>query len=390
MNKKVFFLSFLVLFCISFEYAITRPSSVSLFINYFSANFFPIAWISIVPLNFLVIYGYNFFLSKIGILKTFFLTIFLASIINLLTCFFTKNFIFLQFMYKDIYILLMFKQIWSLIHSIDCKKSKYIYGLLFSSGGIGGIFGGIVSGFFAKFLGSNKLFLATPIIYVFLLYFYFLVYKSGDFNNLEVLKSKKRNYFSSFKNSKYLTFLLFLVVFMQISVTFVDYQFNIFLEKNILDVDLRTQYLGRLTSIGQILTTCMQIFSGVIFFKFLGLKKTHLFIPISLIFNNLLFLIRPCFLSISCLFVYIKSIDFSIFSISKELLFKPLSLEDKFRSKSIIDVFSYRTAKAFASIFLLAIQFYNFNFLIPYVLMIILAFWVISVRILFKQKLIKI
>jgi hypothetical protein len=40
-------------------------------------------------------------------------------------------------MWKDIYVLLMYKQIWALLNSsIDSKKAKYLYGVIFTIGGI--------------------------------------------------------------------------------------------------------------------------------------------------------------------------------------------------------------------------------------------------------------
>lgn len=393
MNKnknKLFFLAALgFLFCISSEYAITRPSSVSLFIKYFTSDFFPIVWICVVPLNFLVVYGYNYFLPKIGSLKTFFFIVFFIILINLLTSFYPSKLIFLQFMYKDIYILLMFKQIWSLIHiSLDSKKSKYSYGILFAAGGVGGIFGGIISGFFTKYVGSNKLFLMTPFLYILVSFFYYMAYRNSEIDERVEFKENNKIFFS-YQNSKYLILLLSLVVFMHISVTFIDYQFNHFLERNISDVDLRTQYLGRLISIVHFSTTFLQMLGGFILLRFFGLKKTHLFIPISLIINSLVFLVRPTFFAISYLFIYVKAIDFSIFSIVKEILFQPVSSDDKFRAKAIIDVFSCRTARAFASIFLLFIQFYEVNYLISYLLIFVLLFWMFSLKVLFKQRLIE-
>ncbi len=45
--------------------------------------------------------------------------------------------------------------------------------------------------------------------------------------------------------------------------------------------------------------------------------------------------------------------DHSLFGILREMLYIPLGTEEKFQVKAVIDVFAYRSAKAFAAIFLI-------------------------------------
>jgi ATP/ADP translocase len=48
----------------------------------------------------------------------------------------------------------------------------------------------------------------------------------------------------------------------------------------------------------------------------------------------------------------IKSFDFSLFSIVKEMMYIPLKSDEKFRAKAFIDIFAYRTSKALAAFFI--------------------------------------
>lgn len=59
---------------------------------------------------------------------------------------------------------------------------------------------------------------------------------------------------------------------------------------------------------------------------------------------------------ISFAYVTIKAFDFSLFGVIKEMLYIPLKLDEKFRAKAVIDVFAYRSAKAFASFLILFLQ----------------------------------
>ena len=150
LSQKAFILSILICgFFISCEYAIIRPASTSIFISIYSSKLFPYSWILGVPFNLAVVYLYNRFLPIMGCLKIFCIFVFSIIFINVLTTLFIAKIpklIFFQFIFKDIYILLAFKQVWSMIHStINTQKAKFVYGLMFGLGGIGSVFGGIIS-----------------------------------------------------------------------------------------------------------------------------------------------------------------------------------------------------------------------------------------------------
>lgn len=396
-SQKFFILSILIyVFLASIDYAIVRPASTSLFISNFTSKFFPYCWILGVPLNLFIVYLYNRFLPIIGCLKTFFAFAFSIIVINSLTALFGVKFpflIFLQFLFKDIYILLAFKQAWSMIHTtINSQKAKFLYGLMFGAGGIGSVLGGLVSGFFAVQIKSiNLLFFSLP-LYLIVCFFYYFASKNsavnGEFKD-EVLEETSKDGFSLIKKSPYLVIILLIVMAMQISTAFLDYQFNMYLEKTIPNIDLRTQFTGKLTSVINSISTCFQFFGGFILINLLGMKKAHLSIPILLACNSLLFLFFPSFAMITYAFATIKSLDYSLFGIIKEMLYIPLKTDEKYRAKAIIDVFAYRSSKAFASLFLIFFQNItglNILLLITIMSMIIYGLWTRVVVVLFKKE----
>jgi ATP:ADP antiporter, AAA family len=398
-TQKVFILS--VLFCnffISLDYSIIRPASSSIFISCFTSKLFPYSWILGVPFNLFIVYLYNRFLPVIGCLKTFFIFSFSVIVVNVFTSLFIHQFpflIFFQFIFKDVYILLAFKQLWSMIHTtIDTQKAKFLYGFMFGLGGVGSVLGGIISGFFAVKLKSANLMLFSLPIYIIVFFLYRIALKNsgikGDFKK-EIMEENAlpKKAFSLIKKSPYMTIILLIVISMQISTAFLDYQFNVFLEKAIPSLDLRTQFTGKLTSIINTISTCFQFFGGYLLINFLGFKKSHLSIPILLACNSLLFLIFPSFAMISYAFSTIKSLDYSLFSILREMLYIPLKTDEKYRAKAIIDVFAYRSAKAFASLFLIFIQNItglNIILLVTIMSMIIYLVWTRVVIVLFKKE----
>src|ERR1700677_3072538 len=96
----------LVGFCISAEYAITRPASNSIFLSVCSAQSLPLVWLVTIPFNFMLVSLYNWLLPKIGALKIMLWISASVVGINLLCAFFlplAPKLIFFQFCWKDLY-----------------------------------------------------------------------------------------------------------------------------------------------------------------------------------------------------------------------------------------------------------------------------------------------
>jgi AAA family ATP:ADP antiporter len=370
--EKLFVLfSMLTGFCIASEYGITRPASSALFLTHFSAKAIPYAWLATVPLNLLVIALYNRYLPRFGPLKTL-TTIALATMgINAATGLLAPHFpalIFFQFAWKDIYVLLMFKQFWSMIHiTIPASRAKYLYGLIFSMGTIGSVLASLIPGFFAARLGTEQLFFFTIPVYTCLLLAYRQAFIRSGVTPQSFIREEAspKQGFSLIARSRFLIAVLLLVVFMQVSVGLMEFQFNAHLELNILEKDLRTEYMGRMVSLMNILSGCFQIFGSFLMVHTLGVRNSHLVIPFILLANGLTSFISPSFAILSLSFVFIKAVDFSLFGVIREMLYIPMQLDEKFRAKAVIDVFAYRTSKALVSVGILALQWLAASFLLP-------------------------
>lgn len=350
-------------FLICSEYAIIRPVANALFITKYTSDFLPYAWLLMVPLNFLVVMLYNRFLPRLGCLKMFVLIISMIAGGNFLSAFFLKKIGVLPFIFyvwKEIYILLMLQQVWSVIHAtIDTKRAKYLYGFLFGIGGLGGVCGSMIPSFMAVKLGSeNLLFLSLPIYgLLFLAYTSLLKYSSMESGKGSFAESRDALVvLKSIKTTPALMFILLIVVFMQMSSTIIDFQFNKLLEVSVGEKDLRTQYTGRVLGLINFCTMLLQFVGSFVLLQFLGLRLSHFAVPLLLSMNALGFLIAPLFGMISFSYITIKSFDFSLFGIIKEMLYIPLKPDEKFRAKAFIDVFAYRSAKAFASLLILLLQ----------------------------------
>ncbi len=385
-------------FLICGEYAITRPTSNALFLTGFSSHAYPWVWLATVPLNFFVVYLYNRFLPKIGPLKMLWTFVLITIFVNVSSGVLYSTFpqlIFFQYAWKDIYVLFMLKQLWSMIHStIPPTKAKYLYGCIYGMGTIGAISGSSIPAFLAPFLGSERILLFTLPVYSLLLLAYTMAYLRSGVNQSNFEKDlshdpRPKEAISLIFRSPILIAILLLVVLMQVSVGLMEYRFDVHLERNVLDKDLRCAYCGQMIGIINILSLLFQFIGGFLVVRTLGVRGSHFLIPIMLGLCAVLSLSIPTFAIISFSYVFLKAVDFSLFGVIREMLYVPLQLDAKFRAKAIIDVFAYRTSKALTSLAILLLQSFLGVFLlesIGYISIAVFAGWILTVAILFRRK----
>lgn len=393
-SEKVFILFVMLCsFCITGEFSITKPVSYSVFLSHFSSVYFSWAWLALLPLNFLVVSVYNHLLPKWGCYKTALTSIAVTISINLLGVFLLKQyawFSFFHFIWKDIYVLLMFQHLWSVVHStIEKSKAKYLYGIIYGIGGLGSVCGSCVPGFFASKYGSETLLLATGVIYLLFCLFYYGAlqarYKMEQERPLQAIQIKKTQGsggFALIKSSSQLKFILCIVVFMQLSSTFIDFYFNTYLQELFPLKDLRTEYTGKLFGVIHSVNMLLQFVGAFVLLQVVGLKHSHFLIPSLFALYALGLIVTPCFPLVVATFSTIKACDYSLFTILKEMLYLPLSSEEKFKAKAVIDVFAYRSSKALASFALLASQWFaltTFDKMLSWALFCTFCLWVLSV-----------
>ena len=89
-SQEKLFILFVMLcsFCITSEYAVTKPTSNSIFITSYTVKLYPYAWLAVVPLNFLVVTLYNRFLPRLGCFKLFLVTLGFTMGVHVFSAFF--------------------------------------------------------------------------------------------------------------------------------------------------------------------------------------------------------------------------------------------------------------------------------------------------------------
>lgn len=400
-HEKVFVvLALACSFLINLEASITKAVSNSIFIHAYGYEFLPYAWLALVPLNFFVVNLYNKFISRIGLFHMFLCTTLITGLMSVFAAYFIFQFYwfpFLLYIWKDLYILLMFQQLWAMLAaSLSTTQAKYLYGFFWGIGGLGAVTGSFFPGFLATLIGSEKLLLVTIPFYFLLLLAYLGALKIRDKDPAkEPIQFGQKSASSFMKGakliakSKNLLFIFLIVIFMQVASTLLDFLFNQNLALQITSKDLRTEYLGRFFGIVNGMNVLLQFLGSYLFINFLGIKKTHFSIPLYLGILLAGFLLFPTFPILAISYGSIKALDYSIFGIVKEMLYIPMNVEEKFQGRAVIDVFVYRTAKALASLCIIGLGFFSVDKLSPMmtkILIVIFVAWSVTVLLLLKTE----
>lgn len=355
---RITFLSVLS-FIIMFSYAISRPAAESLFLEAHTSKSLPYVWLLGIAGMFLVVSIYNRFVTKVDLLK-------LIGIVLLVNCVLLTILIlassaklpgsfYALYIWKDIYIIILVEMFYSYTNSVfPIKIARWAYGFFGVIASMAGIIGNLLVGKLAKDFGTlNSLWLVIPLFIGSWIISIPFLRMAGIGRPLE---SKKATSFhgaiKSIKDSPYLFLVLLLIILIQVASTLIDFQFNTIVEKAFTDVDIRTAVIGRVYAAVSTGTVVLNLATGPIL-RIIGIPITIILIPLILGSGLAIFTFIPRFLTMAIVKVSNKCLDYTIFRITKETLYIPLTYEEKTLGKSIVDMFIHRTSKGMASLLLL-------------------------------------
>ena len=387
-------------FLITIEASITKAVSNSVFLANYSVDWLPYVWMAVVPLNFGVVSLYSRYIPKLGPVKMLFITTWINIAINVVCAYMIPQMgqlSFFLYVWKDIYIMMMFHQLWSVLHAtISSSRAKYLYGLFYGIGGMGSFLGCMIPGFLAVRFSSEKLLLMTIPFFLLLMYVYKKMVEireqHPEMQAIQFEEGQKSNFRESIKHiqgSRLLLFILTIVVCMQVTSTLFDFKFNTYLAHVYPVKDVRTEMLGRFFSLVNGFNVLLQLVGTFAIVHFFGVKRTHFGIPTFLGICTLGVLVSPVFPLVALSFGAIKSLDYSLFGVVKEMLYIPLQTHEKFQAKAVIDVFAYRSAKAVASLMIIGLQFVAIAYLqqaVTMALLILFALWAAAATFLYKPQ----
>lgn len=387
-------LGFSAMFCFM-GYELIRSGSESIFLSVFSASD-KIYALAITPFFlFCLIYLYGVLLSKYGSKKTMIIYfIFVIVSIGIISFFCFKKItpaIFFILVFKESYVVILSEMYWSYINSILTKdEAKIINGPMAGIAASGSLLGGFfVSRYVVKLSTELVVFITVLLLIPSLILFYYSYKFGGEPKpNEDEEGGKKGTLHLSIIFENKTVFILAIMVFLsQVFSTLSDINFTSYI-KNIPDKDIRTSYLGSFWTKVNVISFIMQFIVTSVLLRKFNVKYILFVIPIIHFSTSLYSFLYPSLFSASLVFMIFKSLDYSIYRASKEILYIPFSYDTRYRVKQFVDAFLYRFSKGAVSITLSLLTLSSIAFMgyITQFLMAISLIWCYIISIIKKEN----
>lgn len=367
-------------FLLIFGYAFARPCIDSMFLEHYTNDDLPLAWLLTSLASAVVIAFYNRLNQRYAILSLYGrASLFCAATLAILAFTYYSGFvpaIFILYIWKEIYMVVLMETYWSfadIVFSIGTARHTYGYAMAISS--FGGVLGNLSVGPAAKMLGTE---MALTSLILFLVVGFVIAYIGRQVGD-EKPQQKDRNNdvglgIRSLLQSKYLVPLAILACTVQIVTGLVDYRFNGMLQENYVNTDMRTEALGYIHALVNIIGITIQVSMGPIL-RIFGIGNTFKSIPLMIAVSLIAFIAMPHFAIMVVAKITNKSLDYSLFRGAKEILYIPLSREEKTQGKGLIDIFMYRLARGCASLLLMGMKALSLTAYVMHVSLVMVLIW---------------
>jgi len=348
-------------FSILFTYEIARPTVEALYQDVYGSENEPWAWMGVAFMVTLVVGAYS---REAGrrplhemLPRVLGASAIVLALLLLLIDAGVEEAVYLLYLWKDIYIVVLVELFWSISNAVfPAQAAKWMYGLFSCIGGIGAFLGGRC----AKWLASIEWGLESSLWVVAGILVAGIVLAPWVPRTEQKRSSKgtSGSFLSGFKvvkKSRYLGYLVVIIALSQLAITAIDYDFKMAIQSAFPDKFARQGALADVYSIINVLALVFGFFGGVVI-QLVGLKRTLLGIPLILGSAILGFILFPAYGLMMVTKIASKSMDYSIFRTAKELLYIPMSLEEKTEGKAVVDILTYRVSKGIASGILLGLK----------------------------------
>ena len=334
-------------------YEFIRAVSTSLFIEAYGAVNLPWVMFAVPPSTFLLVFVYGRILSRLGSSRALLLTSFLSAIliggsyslllrgVALATAFI--------YIFREAYIVLIIEQYWSLVNStLSSNQARRINGPFCGIASLGAIAGGLLVRQLAEPMGSESLLLfAAGALFPAAVCSGFAYALAGEPKPSEEEAGGKKGHIGVelFLKSRYLVLIALLILTTQTVSTVLDLRFNGLVEIEKVNADERTAFYGSFYAALNTTALLLQFLAVPLILRFVSLRTAHVGIPAVHLLTCAILTVKPSLWSGATAFLLFKALDYSIFRSGKEIFYIPLSFDERYRVKQIIDTFGYRTAK---------------------------------------------
>ena len=364
--KPVLFVSFAAFFLLS-GYEFVRSPSNTLFQKAYGAENFALV-MSFLPVMLIVaVGGYNLLLTRLKPKKTLLFTTLLSALL-IAACqqAIAHGFVVaaaILYLLRETYVTLILEQYWSYLDSVqqesEAKRNNSVFMGMVS---LGAMLGGFIVSLVAQKIGTITLPLMaamTTLPAAFLANWAFrYTGEPAPEAHAEASHEKGADRFGiePFRKIPALRSLFLLVLCSQGVSTIFYLIFQKQLQIALPSSDAQTAFSGMFYASLNALSLVFQFIITPLVLRGVSKRAVQLMIPSLHIFTAILFIVRPGIETAAIAFALFKSIDYSLFRSSKELLYLPLSFDARYRAKEWIDVVGYRISKGGTSLGLVVLQ----------------------------------
>lgn len=265
------------------------------------------------------------------------------------------------YLFGDLFVTSMLLMFFSFLNdSFDSRTSKQTYGLIGAGGVLGGFFGSsVVAHQPVLTAASTSVALVLGLVFAVMMLEHWaarlierrpipefqstssapLPEGGGFAHALEGMRLTLR--------SSYLRWVAGIVMFYEITSIVIDYQFTASVLHSVAQADYKT-YFASVYAFSNFAALLVQIFlTGWVIRRF-GIAVALCVLPVSVLLGSLGYLFFPILIWGSLLNTFDYAFAYSIQQTAKELLYVPISRQEKYEAKAFIDIFWLRTGKGVA------------------------------------------
>jgi len=295
------------------------------------------------------------------------------------------------YIWVSVYGVLSTSQFWLFANAVyNPAQAKRIFVLLTLGGIVGAFTGGEVTGFFVKNLGvtTENLLLFCAGFLIICIVLVNIIWKLSRAESEQIKTSSRREIqrtdgliriFGTIKQSRHLMYIVGIITVTMMVASFVDFQFKTVSLEAFPDKEQLTVFFGKFYGRLSLVSLFFHMFFSYTLLRVLGVGGVILFLPLGLLTGSIAMFIAPGLMSGILLRGVDVSFKYSIDKTGRELLFMPVPLDIKKRTKVFIDVVIDRGARGLAGVLLLLFTVvFDFSVRqISIVVIVLLAVWIV-------------
>jgi len=263
------------------------------------------------------------------------------------------------FVWASVFVLFAVSVFWSFMADLfDSEQGKRLFGLIGAGGTAGQLLGSEIADQLARHLGSvNLLVIAAVLLALSVLSAYRLeraaaLLRKDDVPAKEMERAGGRvggNWFSGLMQvflSPYLAGIAIWVSLLSFAGTFVYFDLQQLISATVPDPDARTQMFARIDLYVGLLSVAVQLFGSGRLIRRFGVAAALAFQPAVFVLGFTVLALFPGLAIVIAFQVVQRAANFAISNLGRQILFTPVSREDKYKTKNVIDVVVYRGSDA--------------------------------------------